>query len=166
MPTLNELTAFLDTTLDIDAIPDYANAVNGVQVANFGAINGVATAVDFSTDSVNGAINCGARLLLVHHGMFWGGVQPLTGHRHSRLWALLTHDVAVYSAHLPLDVHPEFGNNALLARRLGLDASSGFARYKTIDVGLSGVSNIPTRLLAERAGALAGEFAGKLVSTP
>lgn len=165
MPTLHELASFLDTTLDVAAIPDYPNAVNGVQVANFGAINGVATAVDFSTDSVNGAINCGARLLLVHHGMFWGGVQPLTGHRHSRLWALLTHDVAVYSAHLPLDVHPEFGNNALLARRLGLEASSGFARYKTIDVGLSGVSNIPTRLLAERAGALAGEFAGKLVST-
>ena len=166
MPTLNELASFLDSTLDIAAIPDYPNAVNGVQVANFGAINGVATAVDFSTESVNGAINCGARLLLVHHGMFWGGVQPLTGHRHSRLWALLTHDVAVYAAHLPLDVHPEIGNNALLAKRLGLEASGGFAKYRTIDVGLSGVSNIPTRLLAERAGALAQEFGGRLVATP
>ena len=166
MPTLHELASFLDSTLDIGAIPDYSNAVNGVQVANFGAINGVATAVDFSTESVNGAINSGARLLVVHHGMFWGGVQPLTGHRHSRLWALLTHDVAVYSAHLPLDVHPEFGNNALLARRLGLEASGGFARYKTIDVGLSGVSNISTRVLAERAGSLAEEFGGRLVSNP
>jgi dinuclear metal center YbgI/SA1388 family protein len=166
MPTLNELASFLDSTLDIDGIPDYSNAVNGVQVANFGAINGVATAVDFSTESVNGAINSGARLLLVHHGMFWGGVQPLVGHRHSRLWALLTHDVAVYSAHLPLDVHAEFGNNALLAKRLGLEASAGFARYKTIEVGLSGVSNIPTRLIAERAGALAEEFGGRLVATP
>src|SRR5262245_118822 len=133
MPMLNELASFLDSTLDIGAIPDYTNAVNGVQVANFGAINGIATAVDFSTESVNGAINCGARLLLVHHGMFWGGVQPLTAHRHSRLWALLTHDVAVYSAHLPLDVHPELGNNALLAKRLGLEANGGFAKYKTID---------------------------------
>jgi dinuclear metal center YbgI/SA1388 family protein len=166
MPTLNELASFLDSTLDIAAIPDYSNAVNGVQVANFGAINSVATAVDFSTESVNGAINSGARLLLVHHGMFWGGVQPITAHRHSRLWALLTHDVAVYSAHLPLDVHPEFGNNALLAKRLGLDASGGFAKYKTIDVGLSGVSNIPTRLLAERAGALAEEYGGRLTATP
>jgi dinuclear metal center YbgI/SA1388 family protein len=166
MPTLNELASFLDSMLDIDGIPDYLNAVNGVQVANFGAINGVATAVDFSTESVNGAINSGARLLLVHHGMFWGGVQPLVGHRHSRLWALLTHDVAVYSAHLPLDVHAEFGNNALLVKRLGLDASGGFAKYKTIDVGLSGVSNIPTRLIAERAGALAEEFGGRLVATP
>jgi len=166
MPTLNELATFLDTTLDIDGIPDYANAVNGVQVANFGAINGVATAVDFSSDAVNGAINSGARLLLVHHGMFWGGVQPLTGHRHSRLWALLTHDVAVYSAHLPLDIHPEFGNNALLAKRLGLEASRGFAKYKTIDVGLSGVSNTPTRVIAERAGALAEEYGGRLIATP
>jgi len=166
MPTLNELASFLDSTLDIEGVPDYTNAVNGVQVANFGAINGVATAVDFSTDSVNGAINSGARLLLVHHGMFWGGVQPLTGHRHSRLWALLTHDVAVYSAHLPLDVHREFGNNTLLAKRLGLEASGGFARYKTIEVGLCGTSNIPTRLIAERAGALAEEFGGRLVATP
>jgi dinuclear metal center YbgI/SA1388 family protein len=166
MPTLNELATFLDDTLDVHGIPDYPNAVNGVQVANFGAINAVATAVDFSTESVNGALNCGARLLVVHHGMFWGGVQPLTGHRHSRLWALLTHDVAVYSAHLPLDVHSELGNNALLAKRLGLDPSGGFAKYKTIDVGLSGVSNIPTRLLAERAAALAEEFGGKLVATP
>lgn len=166
MPTLVELATFLDDTLDINRIPDYTNAVNGVQVANFGAINGVATAVDFSTESVNGAINSGARLLLVHHGMFWGGVQPLTAHRHSRLWALLTHDVAVYSAHLPLDVHPELGNNALLAKRLGLEASGGFAKYKTIDVGLSGVSNVPTRLIAERAASLAEEFGGRLVASP
>ena len=166
MPMLNELASFLDSMLDVAGIPDYTNAVNGVQVANFGAINGVATAVDFSTDSVNGAINSGARLLIVHHGMFWGGVQPLTAHRHSRLWALLTHDVAVYSAHLPLDVHPEIGNNALLAKRLGLEANGGFAKYKTIDVGLSGVSNIPTRLLAERAAALAQEFGGRLVTSP
>ena len=166
MPTLNELASFLDSTLDIEGVPDYSNAVNGVQVANFGAINGVATAVDFSTDSVNGAINSGARLLLVHHGMFWGGVQPLTGHRHSRLWALLTHDVAVYSAHLPLDVHSEFGNNALLVKRLGLEANGGFAKYKTIDVGLCGSSNLPTRVLAERAAALAEEFGGRLVATP
>ena len=166
MPTLHELASFLDNTHDLEGVPDYSNAVNGVQVANFGAINGVATAVDFSTESVNGAINSGARLLLVHHGMFWGGVQPLTGHRHSRLWALLTHDVAVYSAHLPLDVHSEFGNNALLVKRLGLEANGGFAKYKTIDVGLCGSSNIPTRLLAERAAALAEEVGGRLVATP
>ncbi len=166
MPNLTELSGFLDSTLNIDSIPDYPNAVNGVQVSNFGAINAVATAVDFSTETVNGAINAGARLLIVHHGMFWGGVQPITGHRHQRLWALLTHDVAVYAAHLPLDVHPSLGNNALLAERLGLHPSGGFARYQTLDVGLRGTADVRTSALAARAGELAAQYGGKLVATP
>jgi dinuclear metal center YbgI/SA1388 family protein len=166
MPALEQLASYLDATLNIATIPDYPNAVNGVQLANVGDIERVATAVDFSTETVAGAIDTGARLLLVHHGMFWGGVQPLTAHRHKRLWMLVTHDVAVYSAHLPLDVHPELGNNALLAARLGLRPSGGFASFQSIDVGVSGESEIPTHLLAERAGALAAEFRGTLVATP
>jgi dinuclear metal center YbgI/SA1388 family protein len=166
MPALEQLASFLDTTLNIAAIPDYPNAVNGVQLANIGDIQHVATAVDFSTETVAGAIDIGARLLLVHHGMFWSGVQPLTAHRHKRLWMLVTHDVAVYSAHLPLDVHAELGNNVLLAARLGLQPAGGFASYQSIDVGVSGDSNLPTRVLAERAGALAAEFRGTLVATP
>jgi dinuclear metal center YbgI/SA1388 family protein len=166
MPSLEQLATYLDATLNIAAIPDYPNAVNGVQLANIGDIHHVATAVDFSTKTVAGAIDAGAKLLLVHHGMFWGGVQPLTAHRHKRLWMLVTHDVAVYSAHLPLDVHPQLGNNALLAVRLGLEPSGGFASYQSIDVGVSGEANVATRVLAERAGALATEFKGCLVSTP
>jgi dinuclear metal center YbgI/SA1388 family protein len=166
MPTIAALAEFLDTTLSVARIPDYPNAVNGVQLANFGDIQHVATAVDFSTPTINGAIDAGARLLIVHHGMFWSGVQALVGHRHQRLWALITHDVAVYSAHLPLDVHAELGNNALLARRLGLDPSGGFARYQTIDVGCSGTSDLPTQIIADRAKALAEEFRGSFVATP
>jgi dinuclear metal center YbgI/SA1388 family protein len=166
MPPLDQLSTFLDATLDIARIPDYPNAVNGVQLANVGDIQRIATAVDFSTETISGAIDTGARLLLVHHGMFWGGVQPLTEHRHKRLWMLVTHDVAVYSAHLPLDVHPEIGNNALLAARLGLVPSGGFATFQSIDVGVSGESEVPTRTLADRAGALASEFKGTLVATP
>jgi dinuclear metal center YbgI/SA1388 family protein len=166
MPALAQIASLLDETLNIGGVPDYSNAVNGVQLANFGAIERVATAVDFSTETVNGAINAGAKMLLVHHGMFWSGVQPITGFRHQRLWSLITHDVAVYSAHLPLDIHPEIGNNALLAKRLGLVPSSGFFKYHSIDVGLSGESDVPTRELAERAGDLAAEFRGTLVTTP
>lgn len=166
MPPLEQLANFLDATLEIARIPDYPNAVNGVQLANVGDIQRVAAAVDFSTETISGAIDVGARLLLVHHGMFWGGVQPITEHRHKRLWMLMTHDVAVYSAHLPLDMHPELGNNVLLARRLGLEPSGGFATYQSIDIGVSGESALPTRALAERAGALAAEFKGQLVATP
>ncbi|HEY9227814.1 MAG TPA: Nif3-like dinuclear metal center hexameric protein [Gemmatimonadaceae bacterium] len=166
MPALEPIASFLDSTLNSDAIPDYPNAVNGVQLANVGDIQHVACAVDFSSETVAGAIDVGARLLIVHHGMFWGGVQPITAHRHRRLWNLITHDVAVYSSHLPLDVHPELGNNALLAKRLGLAPSGGFARYQSIDVGVSGSSNVHTRVLAERASELATEYRGHLVSTP
>jgi dinuclear metal center YbgI/SA1388 family protein len=165
MPSLATLSEYLDALLGISAIPDYPGAVNGVQLANMGDIAHVATAVDFSSETANGAINAGARLLLVHHGMFWGGVQPITGHRHQRLWSLVTHDVAVYAAHLPLDLHPELGNNVLLARRLGLQPSGGFARFQTVDVGVSGESDVPTQQLADGARALAEEFHGSFVAT-
>jgi dinuclear metal center YbgI/SA1388 family protein len=166
MPTLAQVADFLDTTLNIAGIPDYPTAVNGVQLANIGAIDHVATAVDFSSETANGAIEAGAQLLLVHHGMFWAGVQALTGHRHLRLRALITHDVAVYAAHLPLDVHPSLGNNALLARLLELEPRAGFAKYQSIDVGLSGTSDVPTRVLADKARSLAEQYGGQLVVTP
>ena len=166
MPALSLIADFLDATLDIANVPDYPNAVNGVQLANLGDIARVACAVDFSSDSVDGAINAGARLLIVHHGMFWGGVEPIIAATHRRLWSLITHDVAVYSAHLPLDTHAEFGNNVLLARRLQLEPSGGFAKYGAIDVGLSGHSEILTTQLAERARSLAEEHGGHLVATP
>jgi dinuclear metal center YbgI/SA1388 family protein len=164
--SLGAIAEFLDSTLEIGAIPDYPNAVNGVQLANIGPIERIATAVDFSSATVRETIAAGAKLLIVHHGMFWGGMQPIIGHRFERLRALVANDVAVYSAHLPLDVHPRLGNNTLLARRLELTPSGGFARYQTIDVGLSGVDEVPTRVLADRAGALAREFHGSFVVTP
>jgi dinuclear metal center YbgI/SA1388 family protein len=166
MASLDALVSYLDATLDIAGIPDYASAVNGLQLENSGEVARVAAAVDFSLATVHGAVDAGAQLLLVHHGMFWGGVQPITGHRRERLRLLIANDVAVYSAHLPLDVHPEVGNNALLARRLGLEPSAGFGRYKTIDVGVSGECDVPTRLIAEKAGDLAARFRGTLVTTP
>jgi len=166
MPTLSPLAAYLDAALNIAGIPDYPNAVNGVQLANTGDIRRVATAVDFSSQTVTAAVHAGANLLIVHHGMFWGGVQPIVGTRRQRLHALLTHDIAVYSAHLPLDVHPVFGNNALLAKRLGLEPSAGFAKYQSLDVGLSGQSDLPTHVLAARAKQLATDHQGSLIATP
>ena len=165
-PSLQQVAGFLDATLRVGEIPDYPNALNGVQVANDGEIERVACAVDFSTKAIEGAIGAGANLLIVHHGMFWGGVEALTGHRHRRLRLLLANDIAVYSAHLPLDVHPELGNNVLLAKHLGLEPSGGFARFQTIDVGLSGMTGVPTRTLADRARLFAEQHGGSLVSTP
>ncbi len=134
--SLAAIADFLDSTLELARIPDYPNALNGVQVANTGPIERIATAVDFSSATVRETIAAGAKLLVVHHGMFWGGTQTITGHRYERLRALVTNDVAVYSAHLPLDVHPRLGNNALLARRLGLTPSGGFCAIPSDRRGL------------------------------
>ena len=166
MTQLAEIAAFLDDVLQIANIPDYPGALNGVQFANRGDIDRIATAVDFSSAAIRGAIDSRARLLLVHHGMFWGSPQSIVGHRYARIRALVEHDIAVYSAHLPLDVHPELGNNVLLARRLGLEPSGGFASFQGTTIGLSGGSELSTRVLADRAADLSREFGGTMVTTP
>ena len=166
MPSLAQLAEYLDATLEIATIADYPNAFNGVQLANLGDIERVACAVDFCGATIDGTIAAGARLLLVHHGMFWGGVQPITGTRHRNLWTLVTHDVAVYAAHLPLDLHPRLGNNAMLARRLGLEPIGGFDAFHGRDVGVRGTSDIETAALVDAARGLAEECGGQLVATP
>jgi dinuclear metal center YbgI/SA1388 family protein len=166
MTQLGDIASFVDELLDVANIPDYPGAINGVQVANRGEIQRIVTAVDFSSAAIDGAIQADARLLLVHHGMFWGGAQPIVGPRYRRIRALIDHDIAVYSAHLPLDLHPEIGNNALLARKLSLEPSGGFASFQGRSIGLSGDAEIPTRLLVDRAGELSRNFGGTLVATP
>ena len=116
---LAELVSHLDTLLRTREVPDYGGALNGVQLANAGAVTRVAVAVDFSRPAIEQAVAVGADLLIVHHGMFWSGAQPIVGPAYDRLRLLLAYDVAVYASHLPLDIHPTFGNNALLARGVG-----------------------------------------------
>jgi len=163
---LAEIAAFLDELLQIASIPDYPGALNGVQLENRGDVSRVVTAVDFSSAAISGAIESRASLILVHHGMFWGAAQAIVGHRYRRIRALIEHDIAVYSAHLPLDLHPELGNNALLTKQLGLTPTGGFASFQGRSIGLSGASDLPTRTLAERAATLAKQFGGTLVTTP
>ena len=141
---LAALAAHLDALLRVREIPDYPPALNGVQVEHRGPVARIAAAVDASARTIRGAVDAGANLLLVHHGLFWGGLQPLAGHHYSRVRLLLEHDVALYSAHLPLDAHATFGNSLLLARELGLEPDGGFARYDTIDCGVRGSSDLAT----------------------
>jgi dinuclear metal center YbgI/SA1388 family protein len=156
----------LDALLRTAEIPDYPSAVNGLQFSSRGEIRRVATAVDFSSYTVREAVAARAQMLLVHHGMFWSGLQPVTGLAYERYRDLITHDIAVYSAHLPLDIHPDVGNNVLLARRLGLEPSAGFARYENIEVGLSGIADVHTRALVQLCRELAREAGGDAVVTP
>ena len=156
----------LDTLLRTTEIADYPNALNGVQLAHRGPVTRVAASVDVSRAVIEQTIAAGANLLLVHHGMFWGGLQPLRGVQYERVKTLLDHDVAVYSAHLPLDAHPVIGNNALLARELGLTPSAGFAEHHGTAIGVSGTSSVETASLIARAAAFARTHGGDVRSTP
>ena len=147
---LETIAAYLDALLDIARIPDYPPALNGVQVAHRGPVTRIAAAVDGSQRTIAAAAADGANLLLVHHGLFWNGLQSLTGAHLARVRTLLEHDVAVYSAHLPLDAHGAFGNSRLLAGELGLTVSGGFARHEQVDCGVRGESELDTTALVER----------------
>jgi dinuclear metal center YbgI/SA1388 family protein len=149
--TIAEIGRYLDALLRVEEIPDFTGALNGIQVETNSPIVAVAAAVDARERTIRAAADAGANLLLVHHGLFWSGVQPLRGAFLRRVRLLLERGMAVYSAHLPLDMHPELGNNALLAREMGLTPTTGFARYKTVDIGVAGTSEVPTPELVARA---------------
>ena len=133
-----ELIGYLDTYLRVGEVPDYANALNGLQVANSGKLSKIAVAVDACQATIDAAAGMGADLLIVHHGLFWSGLEPLTGRHGRRVRALYLNDIALYSAHLPLDCHPEVGNNAVLARDLGLAEVEGFGEYNGVTIGVMG----------------------------
>jgi len=152
----DDLVAFLDEYLDVGAVPDYPNALNGLQLANSGRVRRMAAAVDASERAILAAVGRGCDLLLVHHGLFWGGNQPLTGRRYRKLGAALRGDLAVYSAHLPLDVHPEVGNNALLARALGVELVGEFGDYGGRAVGRWGLLQLKREALTARLDELLG----------
>lgn len=163
---LAQIVDHLDTLLRTGEIADYPNALNGLQLDSRRAVARVAAAVDFSSLTVRAAIEWNADLLLVHHGMFWGGLQPIRGAHFDRIAALVDAGMAVYASHLPLDMHPELGNNVLLARALGLEPSAGFARYGSSEIGVSGDADLSTEQLADRVRRFAAGFGHHLVVTP
>lgn len=160
--SLGELARYTDSLLETRTTSDYPNAVNGVQMHNQSPIRKVAAAVDFSTRAIQGAVASGANLLVVHHGMFWGGLEPITGPHYRRVRMLIEADIAVYSSHLPLDRHPALGNNALLAKKFGLQPSGPFARFEDIFIGLCGESDIETAAIIKAAREFARTHGGDL----
>ncbi len=117
---LATLVNHLDTLLKTSSIKDYPQAQNGLQLANSGHVTRVAVAVDACAAVIEEAIAMRADFLIVHHGLFWSGLQPLTGAFHKKIKMALDHNLAIYSSHLPLDLHPELGNGILLAKALDL----------------------------------------------
>jgi dinuclear metal center YbgI/SA1388 family protein len=150
MPQLHQLVAYCDDLLRIGEIADWPNALNGLQIENSGAVTRIGAAVDASTRTIDAAIERGMNLLVVHHGLFWPGLQPITGGRRRMLERAFEHDVALYSAHLPLDVHSVLGNNAQLAMALGLENTEPFFEQKGQCVGLKAKAQISRADLARK----------------
>jgi dinuclear metal center YbgI/SA1388 family protein len=136
---------------------DWDGAANGLQVANQGRVSSIAAAVDATAATIRLALNAGANLLLVHHGLFWETRQPWTGPTYALLRLLLENNLAVYSSHLPLDAHPRLGNNAGLASALGFRKTHPFLSCRGQKIGLAASSRIPLDDLTQRLGqAVAG----------
>jgi dinuclear metal center YbgI/SA1388 family protein len=155
-----------DRELRLAAFTDWDGAANGLQVQNRGHVTRLAATVDASLATVRLAIDAGADLLLVHHGLFWGGAHPWTGHRYALLRLLLDHDLAVYSAHLPLDAHPRLGNNARLCAALGLKRPVPFFECKGRRIGLRAQIRLSRTELAQRLAQALGTPAHLLPGGP
>ena len=150
------LVAYLDEFLDTAAWSD--KSLNGLQVEGAERVRRVALATDTAQATIDMAIEAGAQMMIAHHGLFWGRVEPVTGPLRSRLASLLRAQVSLYVSHLPLDAHSEVGNNAVLARLLGLRDLEPFGAWGSGSIGVMG--RLPETLdragLAARLEALLG----------
>jgi dinuclear metal center YbgI/SA1388 family protein len=137
MAALADLIADLDALLEPERFRDLGP--NGLQVPGAGEVRRVLTAVSAQRAVSEAAVERDAQLVLVHHGLFWDflptGLSPVLA---ERLRPLMRHDVSLAAYHLPLDAHPEVGNNAILATRLGCTRHEAFGRYRDVPVGRRG----------------------------
>ena len=132
-----ELTAYLEDYLSVREILDYREAYNGLQVEGRREIKKIAVCVDACLATIAQAIALDADFMIVHHGLFWGAKAPVTGAYYQRLALLIKNDLPLYSCHLPLDIHPEVGNNAVLARKLGLEPTGTFGEFEGTPIGVT-----------------------------
>ncbi|EFW36872.1 Nif3-like dinuclear metal center hexameric protein [Treponema phagedenis] len=134
-----ELDAYFNKLLNIPAFDAADPSQNGLQVDNSGKnITKVAFAVDACLETIMQARERGAGMLFVHHGLFWGSGIKITGAHYHRIKTLMDGDLALYAVHLPLDAHPEYGNNSGLAKRLQLQNLQPFGEWRGMKIGLQG----------------------------
>lgn len=155
MASLVELVRYLDEYLQTAKITDYSGAQNGLQLENGGTVTKVGAAVDASEAVVGHAAAAGVDLLLVHHGLFWTP-QRYTGATYRKLKQAMGCDLAIYSSHLPLDLHAEVGNNAQLCRALGWAGAEPAFPYKGQPIGLKVAVETTRTTLQERLGQVLG----------
>ena len=130
MPELSEIVAFCDQRTRRSEIKDFEGAYNGLQIENNGTVTKIAAAVDAGRLPFEKAIAAGVDFIICHHGLFWSKFIPLTGNDYTKTKLAFDNNLAVYGSHLPLDCHPEIGNNALLADALELGKVGAFLPYE------------------------------------
>jgi dinuclear metal center YbgI/SA1388 family protein len=143
MASLSEIVSYMDRFLRIREVGDWDNALNGVQIENSGRVTRIGAAVDVSTRVLSEAAKQDVDLLIVHHGLFWPGLQPIQGALRRQLRLAFENGIALYSAHLPLDIHARVGNNAQLVAALGLRSAQAFLEEKGQPVGLKIRASLP-----------------------
>lgn len=140
----NELVSFIDELLNTSRYKDYS--CNGLQVQGAQMISKVALLVDASLQGYQLALEKKCQLIAVHHGIIWDGIKSVSGSSYNHLKFLIQNNLNLYASHLPLDLHPEIGNNAQLAAILNMTGLKPFGNYKGIDIGFEGSLEKPTDL--------------------
>ncbi|MDR3200611.1 MAG: Nif3-like dinuclear metal center hexameric protein [Spirochaetales bacterium] len=150
---IREIDAYYRSFLRIDDLARTDSSLNGIQLApDTKDVRKIAFAVDACLDSFRLAADWGADMIFVHHGLFWGRDLRVTGVHYERLKFLIQNNLALYAAHLPLDMHPEVGNNAGIAAALGLRDTAPFGFYKGNAIGIQGrfAAPVPREEAAKR----------------
>jgi len=148
--TTSRLDIFFKSFLEIENFASSDSSLNGIQVDNDGsAVRKIAFAVDAAMETFEHAAAINAGLLFVHHGLFWGIPSRITGNLRRRIKFLMDHNICLYAAHLPLDQHPNLGNNACLAELLELENAEPFGLYHGRKIGYKG--NLPRQVTVEEA---------------
>lgn len=150
MALLTDIVDYTDHFLRIRDVSDWDNALNGLQIENSGRVTRLGAAVDVSTRILAEAAKEKIDLLIVHHGLFWAGLQPVRNALRRQLQLAFENDIALYSAHLPLDIHPKVGNNAQLVAALGLKSAQAFLEEKGQPVGLKARASMPRSELVRK----------------
>lgn len=136
MPALSEIVTACDEWTRRSEIADFPGAENGLQLENPGTVTKIGAAVDAGLVPIREALERKIDLLICHHGLFWNPPVPLVGPAYRKIAEAVQGGLALYSSHLPLDAHPEIGNNALLARALDLPVIDSFLPYEGTPIGL------------------------------
>ena len=133
-----QLSHYLDNLLNVKEIKDSSNAMNGLQVQNNGDIKKIGLCVDLCMATIKKAIFAKCNMMFVHHGILWGGLQPIRGNFYDKIHTMIHENLGLYSAHLPLDMHPVLGNNKALVDQIGLEEIKPFGEYEGQKIGFKG----------------------------